>query len=67
MIYPQNSPNQTCDYWLITPNHQTFCIETNIFSERVQNNTVSGAVSINRLRKEINRLGLLSKGMFLIY
>ena len=25
------SPNQTCGYWLITPNQQTFCIETNIF------------------------------------
>ena len=27
----QNRPNQTCDYWLVTPNQQTFCIETNIF------------------------------------
>ena len=42
MIYPKNCPNQTCDYWLITPNQQTcgywlitpsqktLCIETNI-------------------------------------
>ena len=27
----QNHPNQTCDYWLITPNQETLCIETNIF------------------------------------
>ena len=31
VIYPKNCPNQTCDYWLITPNPQTLCIETNIF------------------------------------
>ena len=31
VIYSQNCPNQTCDYWLITPNQQTLCIETNIF------------------------------------
>ena len=31
MIYPKNRPNQTCGYWLITPNQQTLCIETNIF------------------------------------
>ena len=31
VIYPQNCPNQTCDYWLITSNQQTLCIETNIF------------------------------------
>ena len=30
-IYPKNHPNQTCGYWLITPNQQTFCTETNIF------------------------------------
>ena len=29
--YPQNFPNQTCDYWLITQSQQTFCIEVNIF------------------------------------
>ena len=34
LIYPQNSPNQTCDYCLITSNHQTLCIETNIFQQR---------------------------------
>ena len=31
MIYPKDSGNQTCDYWLITPNQQTLCIETIIF------------------------------------
>ena len=25
----QISPNQTCDYWLITPTQQTLSIETN--------------------------------------
>ena len=30
VIYPKNCPNKTCDYWLITPNQQTFCIEINI-------------------------------------
>ena len=30
VTYPK-SPNQTCSYWLITPNQQTLCIETNIF------------------------------------
>ena len=28
---PQNHPNQTCGYWLITPNQQTLCIGTNTF------------------------------------
>ena len=32
VIYPKNRPNQTCDYWLITLNQQTICIETNIFN-----------------------------------
>ena len=27
----KNCPNQTFDYWLITPKQQTLCIETNIF------------------------------------
>ena len=31
VIYPKSRPNQICDYWLITPNQQTLCIETNIF------------------------------------
>ena len=31
VIYPKNRPNQTRGYWLITPNQQTLCIETNIF------------------------------------
>ena len=37
-IYTKNCSNQTCDYWLITPNHsiwwqQTLCIERNIFEQ----------------------------------
>ena len=31
VIYPNNCSNQTCDYWLITPNQQTSCIETITF------------------------------------
>ena len=31
VIYPQICPNQTSDYWLITPNQLTLCIESNIF------------------------------------
>ena len=31
VIYPENHPYQTSDYWLITPNQQTLCIRTNIF------------------------------------
>ena len=31
VIYPKNCSNQTCHYWLITPNQQTLCIETSIF------------------------------------
>ena len=28
---PQNVLNETYDYWLMTQNQQTFCIEVNIF------------------------------------
>ena len=28
VIYFKIRPNQTCGYWLITPNQQTLCIET---------------------------------------
>ena len=35
MIYPKSCPNQTCEYWLITPNQQTLYIETNIFQQQV--------------------------------
>ena len=34
LIYPNYRPNKTCSYWLITPNQQTLCIETNIFYQR---------------------------------
>ena len=33
VIYPKNCLNQTCDYWLITPNQQILCIENNIFQQ----------------------------------
>ena len=38
MINSKNCPNQICDYWLITPNQQTLCIETNIFQQRAFTN-----------------------------
>ena len=52
-IYPKNRPIQTCDYWLITLNQQTLCIETNLLtvgnyksaSGKLQN--VNGAMSIS--------------------
>ena len=31
---PQNCPNQTCGYFLITPSQQTLCIETNISEQQ---------------------------------
>ena len=34
MNYPKNRSKQTCYYWLITPNQQTFYIETDIFQEQ---------------------------------
>ena len=30
VIYLKSFPKQTSDYWLIKPNQQTLCIETNI-------------------------------------
>ena len=66
VIYPQSHPNQTCDYWLITPNQQTLFIETILTvsnyksaseqlqnSGQLQNNTVNGAMSIT-LNRVIN-------------
>ena len=53
MIYSQNWPNQTCDYWLITANQQTLCMKLISFnsgqlqySGQLQNNTVNGAMTI---------------------
>ena len=53
VIYPKNCPNETCGYWLITPNQQMICIETNIAagnyksaSGQLQNNSVNGAILI---------------------
>ena len=38
VIYPKSCPNQTCDYWLIKPNQETLCFETNIFKQRAITN-----------------------------
>ena len=60
MIYPKNCSNQTCNYWLITPNQQTLYVETNILtagnyklasrqlenSGQIQNSTINGAMLI---------------------
>ena len=61
VIYPQNRPNQTCDYCLITQNQQTLCTETNILTSgnyksvrgQLQYNIVNGAIAItiNRVIK----------------
>ena len=32
VVYSKNCPNQTCDYWLITPNQQTLCINQGLGS-----------------------------------
>ena len=45
-IYPKNHPNQTCGYWLITPNQQTFCTETNIFEQRAITNQRLGIYKV---------------------
>ena len=34
----KNCPNQICDYWLITHNQQTVCIEINTFKQQVTTN-----------------------------
>ena len=36
---------ETCDYWLITSNQQTLCIETNVFNSRKLQNR--GQLRIN--------------------
>ena len=64
MIYPKNSPNQTCGYWLITPNEQTLFIETDNLlaagnyksaTRQLQNNSVNGTmlITINRAIKQV--------------
>ena len=69
VIYLQNHPNQTCNYWIITPNQQTLCIETNLLSVgnyksasgqlqdsgQLQNNSVNSAmlVTIKRVIKKV--------------
>ena len=61
VIYPQNRPNQTWDYWLITLNQQTLFVLKLIYFNgeqlqirkraitkqwRLQNNSINGAMSI---------------------
>ena len=38
ILKTRNYPNQTCGYWLITPNQQTLCIETDILEQRAITN-----------------------------
>ena len=47
MIYPKNHPNQTCGYWLITPNQQILRIEANIFKKRAIIKSASGQLQNN--------------------
>ena len=42
VIYPKNDLSQTCDYWLITPNQQRFCIENNMFQQWAITNQRAG-------------------------
>ena len=49
MNYPKNRSKQTCYYWLITPNQQTFYIETNIFQEWAIANQRAGNYKITPL------------------
>ena len=42
IFYLKNHPKQTCDYWFITPNEQTRCIETNIYYQGVITNQQVG-------------------------
>ena len=32
VIYPKNFSNQLCDYWLVTPNQQTFGLKLKSFN-----------------------------------
>ena len=54
VIYTKNSPNQTCDYSLITPNQQFVLLSFN--SGQLQNNiNVAMSITINRVTNfEIN-------------
>ena len=42
VIYPKNRPNHACGYWLITPNQQTLCAETNIIQQKTITNQQVG-------------------------
>ena len=62
---PKNRPNQTCDYWLITPKKR-FVLKLISFNSgqiqirQLQNNTINGAMSIT-----INRVIIWEKKGFL--
>ena len=43
--FSSNMNFETCDYWLITSNQQTLCIETNVFNSRKLQNR--GQLQIN--------------------
>ena len=60
VIYLQNHPNQTCNYWIITPNQQTLCIGITRLQElqdsgQLQNNSVNSAmlITIKRVIKKL--------------
>ena len=46
MIYPKNRQNQTCDYWLIKPNKQILCVETDSSKQREITNRRAGTYEI---------------------
>ena len=62
-IFEKNRLNQTCEYWLMTPNQQTLCIETNIFSQRAITNQRVGRHKITPLtvQNEISNSGFCEK------
>ena len=55
MIHPKHRPNQTCDYWLITPiKRKALHIQTNIVQQRAVQTSERAvikhwAITINRL------------------
>ena len=65
VIYPQNYPNQICDYWLITPNNKHFVLKLISFnSGQLENNTVNGAMSVNRMITLMNDLPVIWQWLF---
>ena len=51
VTYPKNLPNQTCGYWLITPNQKTLCIKSNIFLTAGNYESVSGQLKNNSVNR----------------